>query len=112
MGKIKMWGFILIFLSILLSFTNIFYMKITGAIIGAEVKSSFTTILTLVFLVLGMIFLSGLEKKTSNWIKAAAIAGTIAVVGIPAYNSRNEKIDKRIEDTVEIENKVKVVSPA
>ncbi len=108
----KVLGGILMVISMFLSLENIFSSKITGAAIGSDLESSVFAVLTLMFFVMGLIFMSNLEKRTSNWVKAAAIAGSVAVVGIPAYNSRNEKINKRIENVLEDEEKVRVVSPA
>ncbi len=107
----KALGLIFVFISMILSLANILSIKITGAIIGVSVKSSLITIFTLVFLFLGIFFLGNLERKVSNWIKAAAIAGSIGIIAAPAYHARKEKLNKRIEESVETNKEVKVVSP-
>ena len=111
MNKMKILGLIFVFLSMILSLANIFSVKITGAIIGIGVKSSLITIFTLVFLFLGIFFLGNLEKKVSNWVKAAAIAGSIGLIAAPAYHARKDKLKKRTKENVEINKEVKVVSP-
>jgi hypothetical protein len=68
-------GFILISISIVLSLANIFFVKITGAVVGISIKSSLLTIFTLVFFLLGLLFLSKLEKG----LIGLAIAGGTAV---------------------------------
>ncbi len=117
----KVLGGVFIMFSMLLSIGNIVSSKVTGAAIGSNLESSVFALLTFMFFVMGLIFMSNLERRTSNWVKAAVIAGSIAVAGTPGYISRNEsgenRIEKlakeknRIENFVEIDDNVKLVHP-
>lgn len=97
--------------SMILSIGNIVSSKVTGAAIGSGLESSVFTVLTFMFFVMGLIFMSNLEKRTSNWVKAAAIAGSVAVAGIPGYIPRNESGENKIERVVEIDDNVNIVHP-
>lgn len=78
MDKEEIIGIVFLVFSMFLSLTNIFFVKITGGIIGINIKSSLITILIFVFFFGGLLFLSGLEKK----ILAGLIAAGVAVGGI------------------------------
>ncbi len=121
MNTRKVLGGLFMIFSMILSIGNIISSKVTGATIGSGLESSVFTLLTFMFFVMGLIFMSNLERRTSNWVKAAAIVGSIAIAGTPGYISRNKsgenKIEKlakeknRIENVVEIDDNVKIVHP-
>lgn len=107
----KVLGGLFMIFSMILSIGNIVSSKVTGAAIGSGLESSIFTLLTFMFFVMGLIFMSNLERRTSNWVKAAAIAGSVAVAGIPGYISRDESGKDRIENVIEIDDNVKIVHP-
>ncbi len=107
----KSFGGILILISIGLSMRNIISAKITGAVVGTNLESSILALLSLMFFSMGLIFTSNLEEKISKWTKAAAIAGTIGVLSLPAYLGKTEKTEKNIEYSSEISDEVNIVSP-
>jgi hypothetical protein len=111
MDKRRLIGMALVLISMILSLTNILAVKITGGFLGVNVESSFLTVLTFVFFFVGIFILGSLDEKVSNWVKAAAIAGTIGLVGLPAITSIKEKRSSASEKNVDIENTVKVISP-
>ncbi len=111
MDKRRLLGMAFVLISMILSITNILSVKITGGVLGVNVESSLLTILTFVFFFGGIFILGSLDEKVSNWVKAAAIAGTIGLVGLPVITSIKEKRSSVPEKNVEVENTVKVVSP-
>lgn len=111
MDKIKSLGIAFVLISIILSVTNVLSVKITGGVLGVDVDSSLLTILAFIFFFGGIFIMGSLEKKVSNWVKAAAIAGTIGLVGLPVITSIKEKRSSVPEKNVEVEETIKVVSP-
>lgn len=93
MIKRKVIGLIFIFIAMILSLANILSVKITGAVIGINVGSSFITILTIVFFVMGLLFLSRLEKG----LAIATIVGGTAVGGI--FHKINSENKQYVKDT-------------
>ncbi|MGY4884076.1 MAG: N-acetylmuramoyl-L-alanine amidase [Nanobdellota archaeon] len=88
----KIIGVSFIFISALLSLEGILSSNITGAVIGLDINNSVFTILTLVFLLLGLLFISKVGKGL-----AALVLGGAALVGghyakeafSPKYNIEN-----------------------
>ncbi len=103
-------GGVFVIMSAFLSAGNLISANITGAAIGSATESSFIFVLALMFFMMGLIFMSNLEKKTSKWVKAAAIAGTVGVLGTPVYFAAKEKSSGKIEDYIGISDKVEVTS--
>jgi hypothetical protein len=95
MNKYEIIGVVLLGFSMLLSLTNIFSVKITGAFIGVNIGSSFLTILTFVFFLggLGVLFLNSLEKK----ILVGLISAGITVGGIN-YKIRSDREKQYLSD--------------
>jgi len=94
MNKRKVFGLVLVSISIFLSLANIFSVKITGAVVGINIASSLLTIITFVFFFGGLLFLSSLEKK----LAALAISAGIVVGGI-GYKIHSDRDKQYIEDT-------------
>jgi hypothetical protein len=69
----KIIGLAFIFISMILALANILSIKLTGAVVGIKIGSSCIIILTIVFFVMGLLFLSNLEKKIAAGIIAAGI---------------------------------------
>jgi hypothetical protein len=98
--KGKIMGVIFIFISIILSLANIFSVKITGAIIGVSIESSFLTILTFVFFFLGLIFLS----KIGKGLAALVITGAGVYAGHKLYHPAQDysSVSKKQIESVKI----------
>lgn len=97
MIKRKVIGLIFIFIAMILALANILSVKITGAVVGINVGSSFIIILTIVFFVMGLLFLSKLEKG----LAIAAIVGGTAVGGIThkIHSDREKQYNSDIKIT-------------
>jgi hypothetical protein len=94
----KILGGSFILLSMFLALTNIVFFKMTGGIIGVDIKSSFLTIITFVFFFVGLLFLSRVGKG----LAALVVGGTL--IGGGAHLAHKNK--KNIEEKAKIENQV------
>lgn len=91
-------GIFFICLSILISLANIFSVKITGAVIGLEIKSSFLILLTFLFFFIGIFSLGNLEKRILNYAKVLALAGTTVYMGHRIHHTAKEDAEKSKPD--------------
>jgi hypothetical protein len=93
MKKRKIIGIILITLAMIISLVNILDVKISGAVVGIPVESSLITIITIVFFVMGLLFLSKLER--------GLITGAIVVGGLGAanYKIQSDRDKQYLQDT-------------
>jgi hypothetical protein len=73
----KILGVVLMIISMIFSLADIFLFNITGAVIGAGMKSSLLIVLSLVFFFLGLLFLSRIGKG----LVALVLAGATVVGG-------------------------------
>ncbi|MEK6833600.1 MAG: transglycosylase SLT domain-containing protein [Nanoarchaeota archaeon] len=88
MDKKNTLGFVFVFISMLLSLVNTFSVKITGAVIGIDIKSSFLIILTIAFFLVGFIFLSRIGKG----LVALVLTGTtIAGISHKIHSDREKQ---------------------
>jgi hypothetical protein len=92
-NKRKIIGLVFVFISIILSLANILSVKITGGVVGINVGSSFITILTIVFFVMSLLFLSKLEKG----LAIATIVGGTAIGGL--FHKINSENKQYVKDT-------------
>jgi hypothetical protein len=106
MNKWKIGGIILVFISIALSLVNIFFVKITGAVIGTDMKSSLLTIFAFVSFFVGMLFLS----KIGKGLAALVLAGTAIVGGNKISQSEKEYEKERAKTNVENVETVKITA--
>lgn len=76
-SKRKIIGLVFISISIIFSLVNILSVKITGGVVGINVGSSFITVLTIIFFVTGLLFISRVGKGLATLVLAGG-----AVIGI------------------------------
>ena len=93
MIKRKVIGLIFIFIAMILALANILSVKFTGAVVGIGIKSSILTIITIVFFVMGLLFLSKLEKG----LAIATIVGGTTIGGL--FHKINSENKQYIKDT-------------
>lgn len=93
MDKWKIGGIILVFISIALSLINIFSVKMTGAVVGINIKSSLLIILTFVFFFVGLLFLSRIRKGLAALVLTGATiyAGHKLLNPAQNYETLNKK---------------------
>jgi hypothetical protein len=106
MENMKIFGIAFVVISIVFSLANIISVKMTGAVVGVEVKSSLLIILSFVFFFVGLLFLSRVGKG----LAALVLTGAGVYAGHKLLNpSKNyEKVNKEHIENVET---VKITAP-
>jgi hypothetical protein len=104
----KILGIAFVCISMLISLANILSVKMTGAVVGVEVKSSLLIILSFVFFFVGLLLISRVGKG----LAALVLAGSTIYAGHKIHQSEKEyKEENRAKANVENVETVKITAP-